>query len=406
MSTAPRMLPAAFTAVLMAALAGCSGHADEAAQMAFPPPQVTVLAVAPQDLPVQREYIGQTKGSREVEIRPRVGGIIEQRLYEEGSRVAAGAVLFQLDPKSYEAQLAAAEAVLARASAQRNQAKREWERVQPLAADKVISRKALDDAQSAYELAQADLQAATAAVREARLQLDYTRVTAPIAGVAGLAEKVEGAVVRASEDRLTTLTVTDPMDVHFSVSENELLAQRKEAADGSLRMPGNGGMQIHIRLADGSIPDRVGRIDFNDARIDTQTGTLNMRARLPNADGLLKSGQFVRVLVDGAVRPHAITVPQKAVLEGPQGKFVFVVDHGKDGAPIANVRPVEVGEWAGQGEARSWVIRKGLAQGDQVILDNFIKLRPGGPVQIATPGQGGADKGTAATPAAATEPRG
>ena len=370
---------------LVLALAGCSGHADDNAQMAFPPPQVNVLTVAARDLPVEREYIGQTKGSREVEVRPRVGGIIEQRLYDEGSVVAAGAVLFQLDPKSYQAQLAAAEAVLARTQAQRNQAKREWDRVKPLAEDKVISRKALDDAQSAFELADADMLAASAAVREARLQLDYTRVTAPIAGVAGLAEKVEGAVVKASEDRLTTLTVTDPMDVYFSVSENELLTQQKEAADGTLRTPGNGAMQVRVRLADGSIPDRVGRIDFNDARIDTQTGTLSMRARLPNADGLLKSGQFVRVLVEGAVRPNAITVPQKAVLEGPQGKFVFVVDKGKDNAPIANVRPVEVGAWSGDGETRSWVIRKGLAQGDQVILDNFIKLQPGGPVQIADP---------------------
>jgi membrane fusion protein (multidrug efflux system) len=294
-------------------------------------------------------------------------------------------VLFQLDPKSYEAQLAVAEAVLARTQAQRNQAEREWNRIKPLVADKVVSRKALDDAQSAFELAEADVKAAAAAVREARLQLDYTRVTAPIAGVAGLAEKVEGAVVKASEERLTTLTVTDPMDVYFSVSENELLAQQSEAADGSLQTPADNALQVKVRLADGRVLERSGHINFNDARIDTATGTLNMRTRLANADGLLKSGQFVRVLVSGAVRPNAITVPQKAVLEGPQGKFVFVVDKGKDGAPIANVRPVEVGEWAGQGEARSWVIRKGLAQGDQVILDNFIKLSPGGPVQIAAP---------------------
>ncbi len=372
---------------MLLALAGCSGQAEEGAQMAFPPPQVNVVTITPQDLPVLREYIGQTKGSREVEIRPRVGGIIEQRLYQEGTQVAAGTVLFQLDPKSYEAQLAAAEAVLARTQALRDQSLREWNRLKPLAADKVISQKALDDAQSSYELAEADMKAATAAVREARLQLDYTRVTAPIAGVAGLAEKVEGAVVKAAEDRLTTLTVTDPMDVYFSISENELLLQRNQTADGSLRAPAAGEMQVRVRLADGSVPDRVGHINFNDARIDPQTGTLNMRARLPNADGLFKSGQFVRVLVNGAVRPNAITVPQKAVLEGPQGKFVFVVEKGKDGAPVANVRPVEVGEWAGSGDTRSWVIRKGLAQGDQVILDNFIKLQPGGPVQIAAPEQ-------------------
>ncbi|HEY9197933.1 MAG TPA: efflux RND transporter periplasmic adaptor subunit [Gammaproteobacteria bacterium] len=397
--------PLLLTLPLLAALAGCSGHAEEDAQMAFPPPQVTVVAVTPQDLPVEREYIGQTKGSREVEIRPRVGGIIEQRLYEEGTPVAAGAVLFQLDPKSYEAQLAAAEAVLARTQAQRNQAAREWNRLKPLAEDKVISRKALDDAQSSSELAEADVKAAAAAVREARLQLDYTQVTAPIAGVAGLAEKVEGAVVKAAEDRLTTLTVTDPMDVYFSVSENELLLQQKETADGSLKKTAAGTLQVKVRLADGSVPDRVGHINFHDARIDTQTGTLSMRARLPNADGLFKSGQFVRVIVTGAVRPDAITVPQKAVLEGPQGKFVYVVGKGKDGAPVAEIRPVEVGEWAGAGDARSWIIRKGLANGDRVIVDNLIKVQPGAPVQIAEPAAGNTDKGTAATPAAADTPQ-
>ncbi len=375
---------------LLLGLTGCDDKAGQDAGMALPPPSVSVVTIAPQDLPVEREYIGQTKGSREVEIRPRVGGIIEQRLYEEGTPVAADAVLFQLDPKSYQAQHAAAEAVLARMVAQRNQAEREWNRIKPLVADKVVSRKALDDAQSAFELAEADVKAATAALREARLQLDYTRVTAPIAGVAGLAEKVEGAVVKASEDRLTTLTVTDPMDVYFSISENELLAQQKNTADGSVDTPTESALQVQVRLADGRVLDRIGHINFNAVRIDTATGTQNMRARLNNADGLLKSGQFVRVIVSGAVRPNAITVPQKAVLEGPQGKFVFVIDKGKDGAPISNVRPVEVGEWAGQGETRSWVIRKGLAQGDQVILDNFIKLQPGAPVQIADPAKNNA----------------
>ncbi len=229
--------PARFVLPLALALSACNGGTEPGAGMAFPPPQVSVVTITPQDLPVEREYIGQTKGSREVEIRPRVGGIIEQRLYEEGTQVAAGAVLFQLDPKSYEAQLAAAEAVLARTDAQRSQAEREWDRIKPLAADKVISRKALDDAQSAFELAEADVKAAAAAAREAQLQLDYTHVTAPIAGVAGLAEKVEGAVVEAAKDRLTTLTVTDPMDVYFSVSENELLEQQQAAADGSLLTP-------------------------------------------------------------------------------------------------------------------------------------------------------------------------
>jgi membrane fusion protein (multidrug efflux system) len=390
---------------LSTALPGCSGHAGDDGAMAFPPPQVSILTVVPQDLPVEQEHIGQTRGSREVEIRPRVGGIIEQRLYAEGSRVEAGQVLFQLDPKSYEAQLAAAEAVLARTRATRSQAEREWNRLKPLAKDRVISRKALDDAQSANELAVADVKAAEAAVREARLQLDYTRVTAPIAGIAGLAEKVEGAVVTAATDRLTTLTVIDPIDVYFSVSENDWLRQQQEIAEGTLKVPADTALAVTVRLADGRIPDATGSIDFRDARIDPNTGTVAMRARLPNPDGQFKSGQFVRAIVRGAVRPKAITVPQKAVLEGPQGKFVYVLGSGEDGAPIAEIRPIEAGEWASNGgDERLWVIRKGLNAGDRVILDNLVKVRPGAPVQIAEPGPTSAAEPVAA-PQAHTAPK-
>lgn len=369
--------------ILAWAVSGCQGNADIG--MAFPPPEVNVVTMTPQDLPVEREYIGQTKGSREVEIRSRVGGIIEKRLYEEGAHVSAGKVLFQLDRKPYAAKLAVAEAELGRAQAQYRQAERDLNRLKPLAEDKLISRKALDDAQSAFELADADVQAAAATAREARLQFDYTRVTAPIAGVVGLAEKVEGAVVTAAEDRLTTLTDTDPMDVYFSMSENELLAQQTQLADGSLKTPAGSVLQVNVRLADGRVPDRIGRINFNDARIDPSTGTLSMRARLQNADGLLKSGQFVRVIVSGAVRPHAMTVPQKAVLEGPQGKFVYVISHNKDGQTVAAIRPIQVGEWVTQNNDRAWLVHSGLGAGDQVIVDNLIKVQPEAPVQIAPP---------------------
>ena len=376
----------AFSSLLtlsLSILSSCGGHAQEGGGMQFPPPQVHVYTVAASDLPVVSEYVGRTKGSREVEIRPRVGGIIQERLYEEGSAVKAGQVLFKIDPSSYAAQLAAAEAVLARTRAQLRQAEREWERLKPLAEQKSISRRDLDNAQSAFELAAADVKAAEAAVREARLQLDYTEVKAPIAGVAGLAEKVEGALVKAADDRLTVLTVTDPMDVYFAIAENEWLQHQQDIASGRLQQS-NGSLDIKLRLADGREPDVIGQINFDDARIDTATGTINMRARMPNPDDLLKSGQFVRVLVSGAERPAAITVPQKAVLEGPQGKFVYIVDNGENGSLVATFRPVVVGEWVGDSDAdRRWIIRSGLTPGDRVILDNLIKVQPGAPVQIA-----------------------
>ncbi|NQD36687.1 efflux RND transporter periplasmic adaptor subunit [Permianibacter sp. IMCC34836] len=391
-------LPFALAALpLLIALAGCSGNAQEGGGMAFPAPQVSVVAVAGQNLPVAREYIGQTKGSREVEIRARVGGIIEQRVYEEGSVVKAGQVLFQLDAKPFEAAFAAADAEAARAKAQFAQAERELNRLKPLAAENATSRKELDDAQSAHDLAEAALKAAEAHLREARIQLGYTKVTAPISGVTGLAQKFEGALVNAGTDMLTTLTQTDPMDVYFSVSENEWLARQQELANGSLQAPTETALSVQVKLADGRVLDRVGKVNFNDARIDTETGTVAMRARLPNSDGVLKSGQFVRVVVNGAVRPDAIVVPQKAVLEGPNGKFVYVIGKGEGGAAVAEFRPVEVGEWTGAGEQRAWVIRKGLHDGDQVILDNLIKIRPGAPVQIAAPAT--ADAAVAAAPA-------
>lgn len=384
---------------LLIALAACSGNAQEGGGMAFPAPEVSVVAVTSQDLPVAREYVGQTKGSREVEIRARVGGIIEQRLYEEGSVVKAGQVLFQLDAQPFEAQLAAADAELARARAQAAQAERELQRLKPLAAEMATSRKEFDDAQSEHDLAQAALKVAEARLREARIQLGYTKVTAPISGVTGLAQKFEGALVAAGSDQLTTLTQTDPMDVYFSVSENEWLARQTELASGSVRAPRETELSVQLKLADGRVLERVGQVNFNDARIDTETGTVAMRARLPNSDGLLKSGQFVRVIVNGAVRPNAITVPQKAVLEGPNGKFVYVIAKAQSGAVVAEVRPIEVGEWTGSGQQRNWVIRKGLHDGDQVILDNLVKIRPGAPVQIAAPAAATAAVDQAAVPA-------
>ncbi|MFN4291091.1 MAG: efflux RND transporter periplasmic adaptor subunit [Permianibacter sp.] len=393
-------LPFALAALpLLLAIAGCSGNAQEGGGMVFPPPEVTVVAVNGQDLPVAREYVGQTKGSREVEIRARVGGIIEQRLYEEGAVVKAGQVLFQLDAKPFEAQVAAADAELARAKAQAAQAERELNRLKPLAAEQATSRKELDDAQSSFDLAQAAVKAAEARLREARIQLGYTKVTAPISGVTGLAQKFEGALVAAGSDQLTTLTQTDPMDVHFSVSENEWLQRQSELANGSLQVPSETELSVQVRLADGRVLDRIGKVNFNDARIDPETGTVAMRARLPNSDGALKSGQFVRVIVNGAVRPNAITVPQKAVLEGPNGKFVYVVGRGEGGAAVAEFRPVEVGEWIGNGQQREWVIRKGLGNGDQVIVDNLIKIRPGAPVQVAAPAAATAAVDKTAAPA-------
>jgi membrane fusion protein (multidrug efflux system) len=365
----------------MLAIAGCLSNAEET--MAYPPPQVAVMEVVPQLATLSREYVGRTVGSREVDVHARVTGIIEERLYEEGAAVSAGAPLFRLDAKPFEVQVASAEAEHAHALAQLARAERERQRLEPLAEADAVSEKEIDDARSEVDLAAATVKQTLAALRDARIQLGYTTVTAPIAAITGLANKFEGALVTAGSDSfLTTLVQTDPMDVHFSISENEWLAQQRDLANGTVQTPEQSELDVHIILADGTRLERTGHINFSAARIDEATGTYNLRARFPNEDNTLKAGQFVRVVVSGVERPDAIAVPQKAVLEGPQGKFVFVAAAGTAGTSVAQIRPIEVGEWLSTKDGEMWVVRSGLEAGDLVILDNFVKLQPDGPVAL------------------------
>lgn len=366
------------------ALAGCRSDAQEHGPgQAPPPPSVEVLEVTPRPVPVAREYVGQTMGSRDVEIHARVTGIIEQRLYEEGAVVEENAPLFRIDPEPFEVQVSAAEANLAHARANLNRAERELRRLEPLARGKTISQRDIDNAHSEVELAAAEVKRAEAALRDARIKLDYTTVAAPIGGISGIAHKSEGSLISADGDSLlTTLVQTDPMDVHFSISEIEWLAVQRDMAEGRLNVPAEADLEVRIELADGSTYPHPGRINYSAARIDSETGTYALRARFPNPDGALKAGQFVRVNVSGMTRPDAVAVPQKAVLEGPEGKFVFVVGQGENDQLVAEIRPVDVGEWQNGPDGQQWVIRSGLAAGDRVILDNFVKLQPGGPIAL------------------------
>lgn len=363
-------------------LAGCQSSAEEAGG-GYPPPPVQVMEVEPTSVPLTREYVGRTRGSREVTIHARVNGIIEARLYEEGARVSAGDPLFRIDPQPFEARVAAAEAELAHARARFARAEREYNRLEPLAEVDAVSRREIDDARSEVELTAAAVQLADAALRNSRIELGYTTVKAPIDGITGIAQKFEGALVTTAGDSLlTTLVQTDPIDVHFSISENEWLKQQRELAAGLLEIPELDAFDVRIELADGTVPDRIGHINFADVQIDEATGTYHLRARFPNEDGALKAGQFVRVHVSGAERPNAVTVPQKAVLEGPQGKFVFVVGESEDGTSVAEIRPITVGEWLATENGEHWIVQSGLAAGDRVILDNFVKLQPGAPVAV------------------------
>jgi membrane fusion protein (multidrug efflux system) len=255
-----------------------------------------------------------------------------------------------------------------------------------------VSQKELDDAVSAAQIAQAGVKSARAQVNEARLNLEYTRVEAPISGTSSRAAVSEGTLVSGPNVLLTTVTQTDPMYVIFGIPDRDRLALRRDVEAGRLRLPASGRFKASLTLADGKVYARTGTLDFTDVRVSTETGTSEARAELANPDGALRAGEFARVVLEGAVRPSALVVPKRSVLEGPQDKFVYVVNAESK----AEARPVEVGEWVAGG----WIINKGLQPGDRVIVDGVMKLRPGAPVKIAS------DAAAPGTPASKKESTG
>ena len=379
--------------------------------MQMPPPEVAVYEVHADTVPVIYEYIGQTVGSREVEIRARVTGQVEKRLYEEGALVKAGQPLFQLDARplmatsaSARAAVATAEANVARAEASATQAQRERDRMAGLADQHAISRKEADDANSGAQIsaaevlsAKAALEQARAQLREAQLNLEYATITAPISGMVGRALRQEGALVNANSDSLlTTMVQLDPLYVAFNVADGERQRMDKDVGSGALVIPKTG-FDVHLLQRDGSELGRGGKINFISSTISNQTGTLEMRAQLANPKGAIKSGLFVRVLLEGATRPNALTVPQRAVLEGPNGKIVMVAEADKDGKLVSQPHPVEAGDWTVVGDEKLWVVYGGVKPGDKVIVDNLMKLRPGAPVSLSKPIPAGQATAAAAT---------
>jgi membrane fusion protein (multidrug efflux system) len=382
--------------VLLAAAAatfvtGCE-RAGSQPPNGMPPPEVTAVTVESRNVPVTFEYTGQTAGWREVEVRARVTGILLKRNYREGSAVAAGQSLFTVDPAPYQAALARAEADVASAEARLEQAKRNAARMKPLFEARAVSQKEYDDSVSAEAIADADVKAARARLTEGRLNLDYTRVESPIGGIAGRAQRSEGNYVTGPDVLLTTVTQIHPIYVLFGISDEERLKLNREVEAGRLVLPKNGAFDVGVKLAEGSVYANSGKLNFSDVRISGTTGTSEARAELPNPNGLLRPGQFVRVILKGAERPGAILVPQRAVLEGPKGKFVYVVS--ADGK--AEARPVEVGDW----QKDDWIITAGVNAGDKVIVDGVMKIGPGAPVRVAE--QNAPKPGAPAAPANGT----
>jgi membrane fusion protein (multidrug efflux system) len=393
-----RSLTTALVVSLAAALSACDrgDAATRAAGAPQGPPAVPakVREVKPQNVPIVVEAVGQVQGSKEVEVRARVSGILQKRLYNEGQRVQAGAPLFQIEPAPYEIALQQARAQLAQEQARQEQTKREAGRLKELAEQKAISQKEFDDAVSAQKLSAASMQAAEARVREAELNLSYTKVTAPVSGVTGRIVRSEGSLVSPGADSLlTTIVQVDPIWVRFSIAESDLAKLPGRRLDPNAA-------DVRLILTDGSEYPIKGRINFSAAQIDPRLATKELRAEFDNPRGRVLPGDFVRVRLTGGEYKNAFLVPQSAVFQTEQGQFVFVLDQENKAA----IRPVQTGEWIGS----DWLIQGGLKPGDRVVLDNLLKLRPGAAVapqladagpaasQGGTPGAGAAQKSPAA----------
>ena len=393
--TPPRFTGIVLVLILAFLLAACgkqggpNGHGGGGG---MPPAVVAVQEPKARTVPVEFEFPAQTAGSREVEVRARVGGILLKRNYEEGARVSAGQSLFVIDAAPFEAAAARAEADVTAAEARLNQARRNAARMKPLFEAKAASQKDLDDATSGEEVAAADLKAARARLAEARLNLGYTRVEAPVGGVSSRSLKSEGTLVSGPEVLLTTISQVDPIYVNFGLSEAEQTRVRQEAAAGKLTLPKDNRFEVAIRFEDGRTYGRTGRLAFTDVRVNNQTGTSDARAEIPNPAGEVQPGQFVRVVLKGAQRPNALTVPQRAVMESPQGKMVYVLGPENKAVP----KPITVGEWVGG----DWIVTSGLAAGDKVIVDGLMKVFPGATVQVGDPNAPPPGKAPPGAPAA------
>ncbi len=367
-----------------------------------PPAEVGVIIVTPGDVGLTTELPGRLEASRVAQVRARAAGILQKRLFTEGSEVTAGQALFEIDASPYQATLASAQASLAKAEANLMQVSAQAERYKPLAEAKAISQQEFVAAQAAQKQAEADVAMGKAAVQTARINLNYAAVSAPIAGRIGRALVTEGALVGQGEATpLALIQQTHPMYVNFTQSAGEVMKLRQALDSGKLQRAGggHGGQAVAVRivLEDGSDYARPGRLLFSDLTVDASSGQITLRAEVPNPDGTLLPGLYVRVRLEQAQASNAISLPQQAVTRSPQGDTVMVV--GSDGR--VKPRPIKIGGQRGN----QWVVLDGLQAGEQVMVDGFQKLRgdaPVKPVPWQAPGAKPAVRAASAPAAAAS----
>jgi membrane fusion protein (multidrug efflux system) len=368
-------LPALLALLSIAAamlLAGC-GKGDATQGAAPAPVAVHLVKVAPRSVPISFDVVGQVEGSKQVEVRARVSGILVKQFYREGDPVREGAPLFEIDRAPFEVALAQARGQRAQAAAQIAQSRREEARLKPLVDERAVSRKEYDDATSARDMAEASVQLADAAVRQAELNLSYTNVTGPVSGISGRAEHSIGTLITtdAAGSLLTTINQLTPVWVRFSLAQADLA--KLPGGRLSRATP----VEVELVLPDGSLYATKGRLNFTATAIDTKLGTQQLRAEFDNPREQLLPGQFVTVRIAAGQRDNVFLVPQTAVVQTEKQNLVFVVDaEGK-----ARSRPVKTGDWIGT----DWTIVAGLDTGDRVIVDNLLKIQPGIAVVEAPP---------------------
>lgn len=376
-----KMMHRAATAVFAAIFATVAhGQGQE-----MPPMPVSVLEMTPRPLPVVDDLPGRVAATRIAEVRPRVGGIVIERVFKQGSVVQKGDILYRIDPAPYKARLASARGTLQQAEAGLKNAQAEATRQAELRDRKINSGSTYDSAIAALAQAEAGVAIANAGLTEAQLNLDYTEIRAPITGNIGRATITEGALVSAQTDVMATIQQLDPVYADFTQSASEVLNLRRALEAGDLKAVAPGEAQVRLLYDDGTVYEHPGRLLFSEATVDATTGQVTLRASFPNPEGYLLPGLYVRVQIEQATRENALLVPQMAVQRNLKGEpYVFVLQDKN----IVEQRILTLGETEGS----AWLVEEGLQPGEKIVVEGAQKLQPGATVAPEDVGQAGEDK--------------
>ena len=360
----------------MIMFSGCGTKTNAGATLPSLPPEVGVVVVQPQRVALTTELSGRTSPCQVAEVRPQVNGIIQKRVFTEGSDVKAGEVLYRIDPSTYQAAFASAKAAEARAEANLGSLRLKEERYGDLVKIKAVSQQDYDDAHAALKQADADVAYARAAVETARINLAYTKVTAPISGRIGRSTVTDGALVTASQPAaLATIQYLGSMYVDVTQSTAELLRLKQNLANGVMKKGNSAQAPVKLLLEDGSPYPLTGTLKFSEVTVDQSTGSVTLRALFPNPRQTLLPGMFVRAIVEEGVNENAILIPQRGVTRNPKGDaMVMTVGVGEKVEP----RPIKIVRTVGD----NWLVSEGLKAGDRVILEGIQKAKPGTQVKV------------------------